>query len=218
MRELLIYTDGSVYPNPGGMGGWAFVAIDFYGKDKPYEHRSWKSKTTNNRMELTAAINALGLAERGEFITIVTDSQYVQRCFARNSWHPSKPNGDLGRILMDCKRGRFVEVKFVPGHSGDMWNDRAHELANKARLDGLAYEKERARDQDVMERMIREDRAVRTARAATPAPPAPRVVWAYSNHVIPGRPSSTVETTAIPATTTYNPILWSEAPETVIEF
>lgn len=143
MRDLTIYTDGSVYPNPNGIGGWAYVAPDFNGPGEDYVYKGWHPRTTNNRMELTAALSALGIVERGSFVTIVTDSQYVQRCFARRCWPESKPNADLGRMLLESKRDRFIEVRFVPGHSGDKYNDKAHELANEARLEGIEYEKRR---------------------------------------------------------------------------
>lgn len=142
MKEIIVYTDGSVYPNPGGMGGWAYVAPD-YDSQGDYSYSGWQPRTTNNRMELMAAINCLSIVSRGDFITIVTDSQYVQRCFARRQWPESKPNADLGHLLAESKRGRFVEVKLVAGHSGDKYNEQAHELANKARLDGLAWTKRR---------------------------------------------------------------------------
>jgi ribonuclease HI len=153
MKDIIIYTDGSVYPNPGGMGGWAFVAPNYHGEGEHYEYRGNNHSTTNNRMELTAALNAVSIVERGRFATIITDSQYVQRCFARRQWPDSKPNADLGRMLISNKEGRFIEVKLIPGHSGDKWNDRAHELANKARLEGLEYQKQRAAERKMFETM-----------------------------------------------------------------
>lgn len=159
-NHLIIYTDGSVYPNPDGIGGWGFVCPD-YDEGNPYEYYGGHSKTTNNRMELSAAINALGIVPRGHFVTIVTDSQYVQRCMARRIWPESKPNADLGRVLEDAKRGRLIEVQMVAGHSGDKWNERAHELANKGRLEQVEYEKQRKIEMEQIEREEREGTRLR---------------------------------------------------------
>lgn len=148
-NHLTIYTDGSVYPNPNGIGGWGFVCPEYGETKEVYEYYGSAIQTTNNRMELTAAISALGIVPRGSFVTIVTDSQYVQRCMARKCWPESKPNADLGRCLEDAKNHRLIDVQMVAGHSGDRWNDRAHELADKARLDRVEVEK-RAREENII--------------------------------------------------------------------
>lgn len=189
MRDLVVYTDGSVsQPNDGsGIGGWAYVCPDYEGPDQKFEYSGWTPNTTNNRMELTAAINAVSLAERGSFVTIITDSQYVQRCFARRRWPEKKPNADLGRWLMEAKHGRFVEVKFVPGHSGDKWNEHAHNLANKARLEGVEYEKRRAEEErsptsprSAYSRLEHDQWSVEQAAPTAPplAPVRGRMTWA----------------------------------------
>lgn len=153
MRDLTIYTSGCIRPD--GIGGWAYVAINCNEDGTPFEYYGAETKTTNNRMELTAAINALGIVPRGKFATIVTDSQYVQRCFARRCWPDSKPNADLGRWLSEMKNGRNINIELIKGHSGNPHNDRAHELANNARLVRVATEKERAaRPPTALERIV----------------------------------------------------------------
>ncbi len=127
-----MYTDGACSGNPGP-GGWAWVVPDgeaAFGGDQ---------QTTNQRMELTAALEAVR-ALPGP-LHIVSDSTYVVNCFRDNWWKgwlkrgwmnsQKKPvaNRDLWEPLIDLYQDRDVTFAWVKGHSGDKWNERADELA-----------------------------------------------------------------------------------------
>ena len=137
-KRVNIYTDGACKGNPGP-GGWG--AVLQYG-----EHRKQlfggELETTNNRMELMAAIEALAALKESCEIILTTDSQYVRkgitewlRGWKRNGWKTAakKPvkNADLWQLL-DEQTGRHdIEWKWVKGHSGHPGNELADELANK---------------------------------------------------------------------------------------
>ena len=134
-----IFTDGACRGNPGP-GGWG-VLLCYNGIEK--ELYGAEHNTTNNRMELTAAIKALESLKRGCVVRITTDSTYVKdgvtqwlENWKKNNWKTAnkKPvkNDDLWRRLDDvCPRHR-IEWCWVKGHSGHVENDRADALANKA--------------------------------------------------------------------------------------
>jgi len=137
-----IYTDGACSGNPGP-GGWAFVA---YFNDGSTEEDGGGPvpNTTNNRMELEAAIEALKFCKNSgqkEAITLYTDSEYVKKGatqwlknWKRNSWQNSKGepvvNQDLWEIL-DQLNSPQVTWEYVKGHSGDVGNDRCDEIARR---------------------------------------------------------------------------------------
>tara|TARA_B110000495_G_C22991012_1_gene583558 strand:- start:968 stop:1384 length:417 start_codon:yes stop_codon:yes gene_type:complete len=129
---ITVYTDGSCLKNPNGPGGWAFVVLEF---DRIWEVSGGDKSTTNNRMELEAAIQTLEfLSNRDEDIIIYTDSKYVINGITtwihnwiRKDWKKVK-NVDLWKRLYILNSKR-VEWKWVKGHSGDKYNDRADELA-----------------------------------------------------------------------------------------
>lgn len=137
---VVIHTDGGCSPNPGP-GGWGAV---LRWKDRERRLRGGEPETTNNRMELTAAIRALE-ALKGDAPAIVnTDSQYLQlgitkwmANWKRKNWRGAnrKPvlNADLWRRLDDLCAGREVEWRWVRGHAGDAGNELAHELAQRGR-------------------------------------------------------------------------------------
>ncbi|WP_341368259.1 ribonuclease HI [Yoonia sp. BS5-3] len=141
MPELFAYTDGACSGNPGP-GGWGALLIARDG-DQVLKERALKGgepDTTNNRMELLAAITALETLKRPTALTIVTDSSYVKdgitswiHGWKKRGWKTAakKPvkNEDLWRRL-DAAVGRHdVSWEWVKGHAGHPENERADELA-----------------------------------------------------------------------------------------
>ena len=140
--KYTIYTDGACSGNPGP-GGWGAVIFD---EKKKQDNISGKVKgTTNNRMELMAAIMALKKIKSKSDITIFTDSTYVKNCITewikkwqKNEWKGSnkKPvkNKDLWIKLNNlCQRNKVI-WKWVKGHSNDKYNTLADKLATQAIL------------------------------------------------------------------------------------
>ena len=137
---ITVYTDGSCLGNPG-IGGWAFVLKS---KSKYLSHYGYEKETTNNRMELTAAIKALEfLSKDNEPITIITDSNYLKNGinnwitnWKKNNWKTAnkKPvkNKDLWLILDDQTSFKNINWNWVKGHSTDKYNNEADELAREA--------------------------------------------------------------------------------------
>ncbi len=139
-----IFTDGGCQGNPGP-GGWAYV---IRADGKTIEGSGYHPSTTNNRMELTAVLEALKQMDaHPEWaslgITLSTDSQYVQRgitqwvlAWVRSGWKTSarKPvkNVDLWMDLWERSRRRAIAWKWVMGHSGNPWNERCHSLVEDA--------------------------------------------------------------------------------------
>ena len=140
MSELItIYTDGACRGNPGP-GGWA--AILRY-RDRESVVRGADPKTTNNRMELQAAVSALQTLKRPCTVSLTTDSRYLMDGirhwlpnWKRNGWQTAakKPvkNTDLWRILDDLTTQHDITWHWVRGHSGHPDNERADGLANQA--------------------------------------------------------------------------------------
>ena len=143
MAELFAYTDGACSGNPGP-GGWGVLLVAREG-DRVVKERGLSGGeplTTNNRMELLAAISALeGLARRSR-ITLVTDSAYVKNGvtswlggWKRNGWKTStrKPvkNEDLWRRLDEAQARHEVIWQWVKGHAGHPENERADALARE---------------------------------------------------------------------------------------
>ncbi|MEO9516524.1 MAG: ribonuclease HI [Paracoccaceae bacterium] len=141
MPELFAYTDGACSGNPGP-GGWGVLLRAMNGDTiaKERELQGGEADTTNNRMELLAAIHALEALERSSTITVVTDSAYVKNGvtswifgWKRNGWKTSskKPvkNVELWQRLDIAQERHTVEWKWVKGHAGHPENERADELA-----------------------------------------------------------------------------------------
>ena len=141
MTELFAYTDGACSGNPGP-GGWGALLIARDGETvlKERELSGGEALTTNNRMELLAAINALEALERPAKITVVTDSVYVMNGvtdwiagWKRNGWKTAakKPvkNDDLWRRLDAAASRHRVTWEWVKGHAGHPENERADALA-----------------------------------------------------------------------------------------
>ena len=143
MAELFAYTDGACSGNPGP-GGWGAVLVARDGDEilKERELSGGEPATTNNRMELMAAIAALEALERPSRLTVVTDSAYLRdgvmrwiHGWKRNGWRTSakKPvkNVDLWQALDEALRPHQVQWEWVKGHAGHPGNERADELANE---------------------------------------------------------------------------------------
>lgn len=141
VAELFAYTDGACSGNPGP-GGWGVLmrAVDGAKIVKQRELMGGEADTTNNRMELLAAINALEVLERAATITIVTDSAYVKNGvttwihgWKRNGWKTAakKPvkNVELWQRLDRARARHDVTFEWVKGHAGHEENERADELA-----------------------------------------------------------------------------------------
>ncbi len=126
--NVLIYADGGCIGNPGP-GGWGVVFASTDGAVQSQLSGS-ESKTTNNRMELTAAIEGLKRTAPGAHVTLRSDSQYLINTMTRG-WK-RKANHDLWRILDSLANERHVTFEWVRGHAGDQLNGLADELANSA--------------------------------------------------------------------------------------
>ena len=140
LPRVEVWTDGGCKPNPGP-GGWA--AILRFGEAEK-ELSGGESATTNNRMELTAAAEALEALTKPCDVVLHTDSQYVQNGITR--WHTGwvrknwrnaagdpVANMDLWRRLLAAAAPHQVDWKWVRGHAGDVMNERADVLATQAR-------------------------------------------------------------------------------------
>jgi ribonuclease HI len=139
LDKVSIYTDGACRGNPGP-GGWGAILRagvrekELYGAER---------ETTNNRMELMAAIQALNALKRPCDVVLTTDSQYVKKGITewlanwkRNGWktaakEPVK-NRDLWEQLDQALQRHHVEWRWIKGHSGHPENERADQLANRA--------------------------------------------------------------------------------------
>lgn len=135
---VTIYTDGACKGNPGP-GGWG-VYLQYKGNEK--ELCGGESETTNNRMELMAAIQALEALNRSCSVQLHTDSKYLLQGITewlgnwkKRAWKTSanKPvkNEDLWRRLDEAIQRHRIEWIWVKGHAGDPGNERADILANK---------------------------------------------------------------------------------------
>jgi ribonuclease HI len=141
LPELFAYTDGACSGNPGP-GGWGALLLAREGEAvvRERELSGGEAETTNNRMELLAAIAALEALARPSKITLVTDSAYVKNGLTgwidgwkRNGWKTAakKPvkNEDLWRRLDEAAARHDVTWEWVKGHAGHPENERADELA-----------------------------------------------------------------------------------------
>ncbi len=139
MKHVLIYTDGACRGNPGP-GGWG--ALLRYGKIEKIFSGA-EAATTNNRMELLAAIKALAALSQACVVELYTDSQYVQKgikewlpTWKKNNWLKSdkKPvkNADLWQELEKESQRHQVSWHWVRGHNGHPENELADAIANQA--------------------------------------------------------------------------------------
>jgi len=139
-RLVEVWTDGGCRPNPGP-GGWA--AVLRYGAHER-ELSGAEPETTNNRMELTAAIAALEALNRPCRVVLHTDSEYLRngvtrwvKGWVRNNWRNSArdpvANMALWQRLLAAAAPHEVDWRWVRGHAGDPMNERVDRLATEAR-------------------------------------------------------------------------------------
>jgi ribonuclease HI len=133
-----IYTDGACSGNPGP-GGWGVLILHDGEAEELY---GGETETTNNRMEMTAAIKALEQIPTGAAVTLHTDSTYVMKGITewikgwkakewKNSQRKPVKNKDLWIILDELVAAHDVTWKWVKGHAGNEGNERADALANE---------------------------------------------------------------------------------------
>ena len=138
LPTVVIHTDGACSGNPGP-GGWG--AILKFG-DVEKELKGGEAHTTNNRMELMAAISVLAALKKPCSVDLYTDSQYVRQGITawihgwkRNGWRTAdkKPvkNEDLWRRLDEAASRHTIDWRWVRGHAGHAMNERADELARQ---------------------------------------------------------------------------------------
>ena len=142
---VTIYTDGGASPNPG-LGGWAAVLLS---PAHGAERELWgaEADTTNNRMELTAAIQALRALKRPCQVELHTDSTYLRNAFERgwiekwrrNGWRTATrepvQNQDLWEELWDLSQVHTVRWHWVKGHAQDPHNERCDALVQRAKAE-----------------------------------------------------------------------------------
>jgi ribonuclease HI len=137
-RRAIVYTDGACAGNPGP-GGWGAILI-WDGHRK--ELKGGEAATTNNRMELMAAISSLEALEQPSHVDMHTDSEYVQKGISlwihgwkRKGWRTAAgtpvKNAELWRRLDAARLRHDVTWHWVRGHAGDAENERADELARE---------------------------------------------------------------------------------------
>lgn len=140
LAKVSMYTDGGCRPNPGP-GGWAAVVIE---EGRAVRELSGSDPdTTNNRMEIQAAVEGLRALERPYRVDVFTDSEYLRKGITswlpgwrRNGWRTTQKravkNQDLWQVLVDELERHRVTWHWVKGHAGNRWNERADELASAA--------------------------------------------------------------------------------------
>jgi len=141
--RIKVYSDGAVYPNPG-RGGIGVVILS----SETVELSEGYRLSTNNRMELLAAIRGLEYFKTRQKIELFSDSQYLVNGinhwvsgWIEKDWQRKTPSGfvevknrDLWERLIELKEKHSVYFKWIRGHNGDKWNERSDELAQKALL------------------------------------------------------------------------------------
>jgi len=139
-NAIEIYTDGACRGNPGP-GGWG--AVIYYGEGAQENLKGAEPNTTNNRMELLAAIQALTHLKTQDHITLYTDSTYLKKGITewmegwkRKNWRTANKspvkNQDLWQQIDQLNTQHHIQWAWVKGHSGNTGNDLADALANAA--------------------------------------------------------------------------------------
>jgi len=145
-KHVTVHTDGSC-DTQSGDGGWAYL-LEYNGHERVAS--DFEAATTNNRMELTAAVRALEALTEPCHVTIVTDSQYLKKAFTdrwlnnwqRNGWRTASKqpvkNRDLWERLLELTATHHVEWRWTRGHAGHHANERVDGLALRARRERRA--------------------------------------------------------------------------------
>jgi len=142
-----LYTDGSCETNPGGRGGWAAILLgDIQGS--PVRLHGAEDSSTNNRMELTAAIKGLEATPSGAEVTVWSDSEYLVKTMTQG-WR-RRANVDLWGRLDQLAASHRVRWEWVRGHDGHPWNEEADRLAG-AESQGRAEAFEEAQGRTIAE-------------------------------------------------------------------
>jgi ribonuclease HI len=138
MTKVIVHTDGACYGNPGP-GGWAAL-INIDGNERMLS--GGDHETTNNRMELTAALKALQSVPNAQSMAIYTDSEYLKVGITEwlpdwktNNWKRKGgklANKDLWQLLDKVIQGRTVEWHWLKGHAGNPQNERVDRMARIA--------------------------------------------------------------------------------------
>jgi ribonuclease HI len=176
--KVIVHTDGACSGNPGP-GGWAAI-LEYNGKQK--ELSGGEAATTNNRMELMAAISALEALRRPCTVELHTDSKYLRdgiskwiHSWKRNGWRTAEKtpvrNAELWKRLDAALQNHRISWHWVRGHAGHDLNERADELARQA----MAPFKQKRREGDSQEHPTPEKiGATRQERPSRRSAPSPR--------------------------------------------
>jgi ribonuclease HI len=137
IEKINVYTDGSCEPNPGP-GGWAAIILD--GKEQTIL-KGYEKQSTNNRMELTAALEALRHIDRSKPVILYTDSQYLKngvekwlKDWKARNWKRKGGvllNVDLWKQIAEVIDQRKITWRWVKGHNGNPFNERVDRLAHQ---------------------------------------------------------------------------------------
>ena len=145
-KQVHIFTDGSC-DTTSGDGGWGYLLIY---QDRRRTASGFEAGTTNNRMELTAAVEALAALKESCDVTIVTDSRYLKRAFTdgwldnwqATGWRTANrspvKNQDLWVRLLELAASHDIHWRWTRGHAGHSDNEQVDQLALKARREGRA--------------------------------------------------------------------------------
>ena len=136
-ERVVVYTDGSCEPNPGP-GGWAAIILD---GDKETILKGYSPESTNNRMEMNAALQALKKIDKSRRVRLYTDSQYLKngveswmKNWKANNWKRKAgklANVDLWKQISEETDQRSIEWRWVKGHNGNPFNERVDRLAHQ---------------------------------------------------------------------------------------
>jgi ribonuclease HI len=153
--KIKIFTDGAVKGNPGGPGGYAAILVR---NKKKKIISGFDPNTTNNRMEMRAAIAGLLALKKNSTVELWTDSEYLYKGMTQwsESWklrgwktREGKPvaNQDLWSILHGLQLNHKIDWHWVRGHNGHKWNELADEYAGQALKQGLKSIEKLSEDQ-----------------------------------------------------------------------
>ena len=143
-KNVRVYTDGSCDTNTGN-GGWAFI-VSHQGRQETAS--GYEANTTNNRMELTAAVEALSILREHCVVNVITDSEYLKKAFTdswvknwqQNGWRTARrqpvKNKDLWLKLIELSELHHITWSWVRGHTGHKDNELVDKLALEARKRG----------------------------------------------------------------------------------